>query len=192
MRFSCLKNRSEAERGLGERAVVGRDSADRLNETIELSSMNPSEDEWRLKAELQREGAMKLLEAYVDGDCALCRRMRAAVERRDRAGCIEWLDLRDQAALARATPLKREELAAQMHVRRLRDGVWFRGFDAWLEILDVLPRWRAVARLLSFSPCRAIGRALYRFIARHRYGFSAMGCANGACGPKVKSSLHQP
>lgn len=110
----------------------------------------------------------QVLEVYVDGRCRLCQRMRALVEPRDRTRAIEWLDYNEDHVAARAAPTTREQLHARMHVRRLTDGAWATGYDAWLEIIRILPAWRALAPVLSTRPARFIGRALYELIARNR------------------------
>jgi predicted DCC family thiol-disulfide oxidoreductase YuxK len=110
----------------------------------------------------------KLLEVYTDGECPLCRWMRGKVEPRDRHRRIEWLNYRDAEVRSR-TPYTFEELDAEMHTRRKRDGRWASGYDAWLEVMRVLPRWRFLAPLLSIWPFTFLGRLFYRWLATRRY-----------------------
>jgi predicted DCC family thiol-disulfide oxidoreductase YuxK len=49
------------------------------------------------------------------------------------------------------------------------DGVWTEGFDAWLEVLRVLPRLRPLAWALSHWPFTALGPVFYRQLAKRRY-----------------------
>ena len=84
------------------------------------------------------------LEVYTDGQCPLCRWMRARVEPLDIERRLEWFDYHEPEVLARAQPHTPRELAAEMHVRRRRDGAWRKGYWAWLEVLRVLPRPSAV------------------------------------------------
>ncbi|HEX8068594.1 MAG TPA: DUF393 domain-containing protein [Pyrinomonadaceae bacterium] len=109
------------------------------------------------------------LEVFTDGQCPLCRWMRARVEPLDTEHRLEWFDYHDPAALARAAPHTPKELAAEMYVRRKADGVWRKGFDAWVEVLAVLPRWRFLAPLLARWPFTALGPPLYAFVANRRY-----------------------
>jgi len=128
------------------------------------------------------------LEVYTDGQCPLCRWTRARVEPLDTGRRLEWFDYHDPAALARAAPHTPQELAAEMHVRRKRDGVWRKGYWAWLEVLRVLPRWRWLAPVLALWPFTALGPAFYRFIASRRYtlfGIPPPCDADGVC------QLHQ-
>jgi len=109
------------------------------------------------------------LEVYTDGQCPLCRWMRARVEPLDTERRLEWFDYHEPEVLARAQPHTPRELAAEMHVRRRRDGAWRKGYWAWLEVLRVLPRWRWLVPVLSIWPFTALGPHLYHFIATRRY-----------------------
>jgi predicted DCC family thiol-disulfide oxidoreductase YuxK len=55
-----------------------------------------------------------------------------------------------------------------MHVRT-PDGVWLKGFWAWLALLPVLPKLAWLGRIAGMPPMRWIGPSVYAFIARHRY-----------------------
>jgi predicted DCC family thiol-disulfide oxidoreductase YuxK len=126
------------------------------------------------------------IEVYTDAQCPLCLWVRARVEPLDRDGRIKWLDYRDpQSRAGEASRFTFAEMNDAMHVRRMADGQWSKGYDAWIEVLRVLPRgWRWLGRFLSLWPLRALGPYLYRFIARHR--FSLFGApppcdAHGVC-----------
>jgi len=108
------------------------------------------------------------LEVYTDGQCPMCRWTRTHVEPLDRDGRIEWLDYHDPATLRRAAPHTHKQLADEMHVR-LPDGSWHRGYRAWIEVLRVLPRWRALTGVLSVWPLTTLGPVAYRQIAKRRY-----------------------
>lgn len=127
------------------------------------------------------------LEVYTDGRCPLCQWSRARVEPLDTEHRIEWFDFNDSAAQRRAAPHTYDELNAEMHVRR-EDGTWSKGFEAWLDVLRVLPRWRWAGAALSAWPFKSIGPPLYRWLARRRYtifGIPPPCDASGVC------SLHQ-
>ena len=130
---------------------------------------------------------VKLIEVYTDGECPLCKWMRGKVEPRDRNRRIEWLNYRDAEVRSR-TPYSFEELDKEMHTRRTSDGHWAAGFDAWLEVMKVLPRWRRVAPLLSIWPFTYLGRLFYRWLATRRFklfGVPPPCDADGVC------SLHK-
>ena len=128
------------------------------------------------------------LEVYMDGQCPLCRWLRERVERRDKHGRIDWKDYRDPEVLGR-TPFTFQQLDAEMHARKIADGRWAAGFQAWLEVMKVLPRWRFLAPILSVWPFTALGRLFYRWLATRRYklfGIPPPCDADGVC------SLHAP
>jgi predicted DCC family thiol-disulfide oxidoreductase YuxK len=108
------------------------------------------------------------LEVYTDGQCPLCRWMRAVVEPRDLFKRIEWLNYRDPEVQSR-TPYTFRELDAEMHARRLADGGWSAGFAAWLDVMRVLPRWRFLAPILALRPFNFLGRHFYHWLATRRY-----------------------
>src|SRR3954464_4110884 len=107
----------------------------------------------------------KLIEIYMDGQCPLCRWMRGKVERRDRFNRIEWMDYRDPEVQG-ATGFTFKQLDEAMHARRMTSGRWSAGFQAWLEVMRVLPRWRLIAPVLSVWPFTALGRLFYKWLAK--------------------------
>ncbi len=128
------------------------------------------------------------IEVYTDGQCPLCRWVRARVEPFDRDGRIEWHDFNEPEALARAAPHTFAEMAAEMHVRR-PDGSWSKGYFSWLDVLRVLPRWRWLASVLALWPFTSLGPVFYRWLASRRYtlfGIPPPCDASGVC------ALHQP
>lgn len=127
------------------------------------------------------------IEVYTDGQCPLCRWMRARVEPLDRDGRIEWLDFNDPAALKRAAPHTFAEMAAEMYVRSA-DGTWTKGFWAWLTVLRVLPRWRWMAGLLARWPFKSAGPVFYAWLASRRYSLFGI---PPPCDPNGVCSLHQ-
>ena len=123
------------------------------------------------------------IEVYTDGNCNLCRCMRARVEPLDRNHRIEWLDYNNPEILHRAAPHTREEMADAMHARTA-DGGWTKGYFAWIEVIRVLPRWKWLVRILSVWPFTRIGPVFYRWLAARRYtlfGVPPPCDANGVC-----------
>jgi predicted DCC family thiol-disulfide oxidoreductase YuxK len=108
------------------------------------------------------------IEVYTDGECPLCKWMRAKVEPYDRHQRINWLNYREPEVLSRAAPYTFEELDKEMHVRT-PDGRWFGGFAAWTEVARVLPRWRWAAPILSIWPFTRLGPLFYNWLAKRRY-----------------------
>ncbi len=104
---------------------------------------------------------------FVDGSCSFCRWTRAKVEPFDTRSRLRFLDYNDPEIAAQA-PFPRNDLDQEMHVRT-PEGAWLRGFEAWLAILRVLPRFVWLGRLAGLPPIRWFGPHVYGFIARHRY-----------------------
>jgi len=108
------------------------------------------------------------IEVYTDGNCNLCRWVRARVEPLDRDDRIEWLDYNHPEILRRAAPHTRDEMAAEMHARG-PNGTWTKGYFAWIEVIRALPRWKWLAPLMSVWPFTKLGPVFYRWLARRRY-----------------------
>ena len=108
------------------------------------------------------------IEVYTDGQCNLCRWMRARVEPLDRNQRIEWLDYNDPEILQRASPHTREEMANEMHTQTVNGG-WSKGYFAWIEVIRVLPCWKWFAPIMSVWPFTKLGPILYRLLAARRY-----------------------
>ena len=113
--------------------------------------------------------------------------MRERVERRDRSGRIRWMDYRDPDVQG-GTPYTYQQLDEEMHARRIANGRWSAGFKAWLEVMRVLPRWRFLAPLLSIWPFTALGRLVYRWLARRRYKLFGI---PPPCDPEGVCTLHK-
>jgi predicted DCC family thiol-disulfide oxidoreductase YuxK len=127
------------------------------------------------------------LEVYTDGQCPLCRWMREKVEQRDHVGRIKWLDYRDPQVQG-STPYSFEQLDKEMYARRIKDGSWSAGYNAWLEVMRVLPRWRYLAPLISVWPFTSLGRFFYRQLATRRYKLFGV---PPPCDPNGVCSLHK-
>ena len=127
------------------------------------------------------------IEVYTDGNCNLCRWMRAHIEPLDRDQRIKWLDYNDPEILKGAAPHTREEMAEEMHART-PDGRWTKGYFAWIEVIRLLPRWKWLAPILSVWPFTTLGPVFYRWLAKRRYtlfGVPPPCDASGVC------KLHQ-
>jgi predicted DCC family thiol-disulfide oxidoreductase YuxK len=106
------------------------------------------------------------VQVFFDGACPLCSREMAVLQRRDRRGQIEFIDIAASDFDARAWGREPAELMAAMHAR-LPDGSWAIGVEAFRQIygrlgfgwLVALSRLPGVRRLLD---------AGYRVFARHR------------------------
>ncbi len=131
-------------------------------------------------------GETARIEVYTDGECPLCKWMRAKVEPFDRAHRIEWLNYRDPEVMRRAAPYTFEELNTEMHART-PDGRWSGGYEAWVEVMRVLRGWRLLAPLLSIWPFTSLGPIFYRWLAARRYKLFGV---PPPCDPSSVCTLH--
>jgi predicted DCC family thiol-disulfide oxidoreductase YuxK len=127
------------------------------------------------------------LEVYMDGLCPLCRWLREKVERRDRFNRIRWMDYRDPAVQS-STPYTFKEFDEAMRTRRITDGHWSAGYEGWLEVMRILPRWHFIVPVLSVWPFTAMGKLFYRWLAKRRYKLFGI---PPPCGPEGVCSLHK-
>jgi predicted DCC family thiol-disulfide oxidoreductase YuxK len=110
---------------------------------------------------------MATYDIFMDGSCSFCQWTRVKVEPYDSRSRLRFLDYNDSEVAAQA-PFSRSDLDQEMHVRT-PEGTWLRGFEAWLAILRVLPRFVWLGRIAGLLPFRWMGPPVYGFIARHRY-----------------------
>ena len=106
-------------------------------------------------------------DVFLDGSCSFCRWMRAKIEPFDSGSRLRFVDYNDPSVSAQA-PFSRAELDNEMHVRT-PEGVWLKGFEAWLALARVLPKLAWLGRIAGLPPARWLGPFVYGFIARHRY-----------------------
>ena len=118
---------------------------------------------------------------FLDGSCSFCRWTQKQIEPYDSASRLRFLDYNDPA-VAEQTTLTLADLRSEMNVRT-PEGVWLRGFDAWVAILRVLPKFAWLARVVALPPLSWFGPAVYKFIARHRHALpgAPARCTDGAC-----------
>jgi predicted DCC family thiol-disulfide oxidoreductase YuxK len=104
---------------------------------------------------------------FMDGSCSFCRWMQTKVKPYDSNSRLRFVDYNHPEVAAQA-PFPRAALDSEMHLLT-PDGKWLRGFDAWLAILKVLPKFAWLGGIAALPPFRWLGPPLYGFIARHRY-----------------------
>ena len=98
---------------------------------------------------------------WIDGDCRLCLRSRAWIERRDPIGRFCFADFRRPGGEELPLPVPDHE--AGVVVRTLGGGV-HRGFSAWRWILRQLPGWRVLATVCAYPPLSWLGDPVYRLV----------------------------
>ena len=111
--------------------------------------------------------AKSQIQVYYDGECPLCQWLRAKVEPLDTQGRLQWVNFREAELTASGAP-SFEQLNAEMFVRT-PEGRWHGGYDAWAEIVKVLPRLGWFGRMMAVWPLSWFGPYFYRWIAARRF-----------------------
>jgi predicted DCC family thiol-disulfide oxidoreductase YuxK len=111
--------------------------------------------------------AKSQIQVYYDGECPLCRWFRAKVEPLDTGGRLQWINFRETEVTGNGAPTF-EQLDAEMFVRT-PDMRWQGGFEAWAEIVKVLPGLGWFGKLMTLWPLSWIGPYFYRWIAARRF-----------------------
>ena len=118
---------------------------------------------------------------FYDAQCRLCARSRRTIERLKPSADVVFVDVQDPAAMAAFPTVDRQAGLGQMFVMDPA-GRLAGGYDAFLSLLPTLRLLRPVRPLLRFAPVRAVGRRVYRWVARNRYRLGGrVSCDNGAC-----------
>ena len=114
-----------------------------------------------------------------DGRCRFCRGQIALVRRLDLGRALRFVSLHDAEAGRDFPELSREELERQMYVvdtgGRARGGA-----EAVRYLSRRLPLLWPLALPLHVPGSLPLWKAVYRFVARHRYGIAGT-CDEGTC-----------
>jgi len=118
---------------------------------------------------------------FYDADCRICARSRRAIERLRPSSALNFVNVQDPAAMAPFPMVDRAAGLGQMFVLDPA-GRLAGGYDGFLALLPALPPLRPLRHLLQLSPVRAVGRRVYRWVARNRYRLGgSVSCEGGAC-----------
>jgi len=115
-----------------------------------------------------------------DGDCPLCRKSVAVLQRLDWCGRLTFQDARavDDLPLM-DPPLDPVRLVEEMHLLTPdRTGI-YHGFAALRWLAWRLPLLWPIAPFLIIPGIPALGQRIYLWIARHR--FDLVPCQDGVC-----------
>jgi predicted DCC family thiol-disulfide oxidoreductase YuxK len=115
-----------------------------------------------------------------DGDCPLCRRSVAILQRLDWLGRLAYHDARDVAGLPEAAvPLDPQRLLQEMHVLTPDRQTAYVGFRAFRWMAARLPALWPIVPFLYLPGVPWLGQRLYRRVARNR--FNLVPCHDGQC-----------
>jgi predicted DCC family thiol-disulfide oxidoreductase YuxK len=110
---------------------------------------------------------------FYDGSCGLCRRTVRAIQRVGPMEPLEYIDVNDDAAMARFPQVDR--LTALKRVVLLRDdGTQRTAYNAVTDVLRLLPRFRRIYFLLRFWPVQIAGHAVYHIVGHNRHRISRL------------------
>ena len=118
---------------------------------------------------------------FYDANCRLCAHSRRMLERlRPRAELV-FVNVQDESAMAAYPRVDRRAGLGQMFVL---DGAGnlSGGYDAFLSLVPSIPALRPLRHVLRWRPVRAVGRTVYRWVARNRYRLGgSVSCEAGVC-----------
>ena len=103
-----------------------------------------------------------------DGTCPLCQRSTRWCNLLDWLRRVSWINFRNPEIRKQVPYLTNEELDAEMFVIT-PDGRVYRGYDAWRRLAGLFPLTFLITFLLYIPPIPQAGRAVYAWIAKHRY-----------------------
>ena len=122
---------------------------------------------------MRPEGPSRAYTVVYDGNCGVCSRIVAGLEKWDRRGELEILPSQTPGLGARFSWIPERAVVDAMQVVRSRDGKTWAGAAAVEQLLDVLPRGRWLAWIFRIPFARGLADRFYRWFARNRY---QLGC----------------
>ena len=121
---------------------------------------------------------------FFDGHCRLCTDSVGRLQRfKVRGGAdVRYVNVQDLAALSAYPQIDPAAALGQMHVLTPTGRV-AGGFDAVVALLPAFRWLRAWGPFMRVPPVRAVGRVVYRWVARNRYRIAGKThtCVDGAC-----------
>lgn len=120
------------------------------------------------------------LAVLYDGHCRLCSGTAARLDRMDRYGRLELIDLHRPEAAARFPSLNRQRALQEIQAMDA-SGRCYSGVDAFARIGARLPGWRWVSWLLRVPILHGLAGLVYRWVARNRYRWNRDACPDGTC-----------
>ena len=123
-----------------------------------------------------------------DGDCALCRKSIALLQRLDWGRRLAYVNIREtDNPLLQSPALAQAPLVEQMHVLTPDGSRLYQGFGAFRWLAWQLPALWLLVPLLYLPGIPALGQKLYLWIARNR--FRLVPCHGGVCTIQKKGAV---
>lgn len=118
---------------------------------------------------------------FYDAQCQICARSRRAIERLRPSSDLVFVNVQDPSAMSAYPMVDRAAGLGQMFVLD-PSGSLSAGYDGFVSLLPTLPPLRLLRHVLRWPPVRALGRRVYRWVARNRYRLGGSpSCEAGAC-----------
>ena len=128
-----------------------------------------------------------MITALYDGNCVICQSTCETMRALDWLGRIEFVDLHQaDGSSERFRHLSQERLMSEIHVLD-GEGALYAGFAGMRRMLREVPLGFPLWLLLRLPGSEALGKRVYRFVARRRYRINALlgreldDCADGSC-----------
>ena len=106
-----------------------------------------------------------------DGECPLCEKAVAWVQKRARPQTLEYLTCQSPERAQRFPTMAEAQCMEAMQLV-MPDGAVYSGDEALPVLLSMLRRWRWLAHLFRIPGITLLSPIGYRFIARNRHIFS--------------------
>lgn len=121
----------------------------------------------------------KAVEVFFDGDCPLCMREIRMLQRKDRAGRIQFTDIAAPAFDAETYGTTQAELMARIH-GRLSDGTWIEGVEVFRQLYTAIG-WRTAVAFTRLPGISHLVRLGYHLFAKNRLRLTGRCAPDGAC-----------
>ena len=127
-----------------------------------------------------------MLTVLYDGNCVICQSTCETMRTLDWLRRIEFIDLHRAGGSARFAALNHQRLMSEIHVLDA-DGKVYAGFAGIRRMLREAPLGFPFWLLLHLPGSEALGKRVYRFVARRRYRINALlgnemtECADSRC-----------
>ncbi len=106
-----------------------------------------------------------------DGECPLCAKAVAWVQKHARPQTLEYLTCQSSGRAQRFPAMTEAKCMEAMQLV-MADGAVYSGDEALPVLLSMLRRWRWLAHLFRLPGITLLSPAAYRFVARNRHIFS--------------------
>ena len=102
------------------------------------------------------------MKVYFNNSCKICR-SEINLYKKENIKDIDWIDITNNSDAEKETSRNDKELLRRLHV--IENGEVIGGAKAFLIIWSKIPKYKFLAKILSFKPLFIIFHYLYEFVA---------------------------